>query len=111
MLKLLAAAAILAPSLALVESRRLEKTQVDRAIRKGMTPLKAKPRVRVIVRKQSINPDDSNSSYAALGLRAVPAWLPSGAPEWAWAPAWRLHGTIQSLKDACRKGILAASYK
>jgi hypothetical protein len=45
-LKLLAAAAILAPSLALVESRRLEKTQVDRAIRKGMTPLKAKPRVR-----------------------------------------------------------------
>jgi len=93
-LKLLAAAAILAPSLALVESRRLEKTEVDRAIRKGMEPLKAKPRVRVVAKKQSINPDDSNSSYAALGLRAVPAWLPSGSPAWAGAPAWRLDGMI-----------------
>jgi hypothetical protein len=105
-LKLLAAAAILAPSLALVESRRLEKTEVDRAIRKGITALKGKPRVRVVVRKQGNNPDDSNTSYAALELRPqFPAWR--GTPgRWLGEAA----GTIQGLKDACWKGIVSASY-
>jgi hypothetical protein len=104
-LKLLAAAAILAPSLALVESRRLEKTEVDRAIRKGITALKGKPRVRVVAKARNPN-DNSNSSYAALGLRPqFPAWR--GTPgRWLGEAT----GSIQGLKDACWKGIVSASY-
>jgi hypothetical protein len=90
------AALLIVPPLALMERRRAEKSEVDRAIRKGLVFLKAAPAQ-----------GNSNSSDAALGVRV---WPPPGTPAWLWNPALRLgraYGAIQTLKETAWKVILA----
>jgi hypothetical protein len=99
---------------------RLERPEtpsekVDRAIQRGLpfrSPV-ARPRVRPVVKVRQTG-DRSNTSYAALGVRDPQPWPPEGAPDWIARPARRLEaavGFIETLKQACRKGILAASDK
>jgi len=84
--------------------------RVDRAIQSGITALKTKPRVpnRIQVKKISAVQDNSNTSYAALGVRATP--LPEWAPDWsrkAVGTVERVNRSLtSSLKELARKSIL-----
>src|SRR5260221_13487271 len=89
----------------------LAMSRVDRAVAKGITALKVKPRIRVPVTKKTSSADNYNGSYAALGVR--PGGVPGWTPAWLWNPVRRLGrgiAAIQTLKDSCLKGIVLASY-
>jgi len=72
--------------------------------------VRTKPRVTnpIQVRKVVSTQDNSNSSYAALGMRATP--LPGWAPEWsrrAVSTVERVNRSfMSSLKELARKSIL-----
>jgi hypothetical protein len=93
------------------------QARLDRSTRRGSTfPAAAPPkagsraRIRVLKRNAASGRDNSNSSYAALGLPPEPAWLPEQTPAWLRVPAGRLDGAfrvILTLKERCRKVILA----
>jgi hypothetical protein len=100
------ALALALPAAAVLLRPEGPEARVDRAIRKGARPIKP---VRVVRIRRLPAQDPSLSSGGGFGSRAVPVWLPSGCPEWTGSAAWTLDGSIQRLKDVCRKGILAAS--
>ena len=74
----------------------------------GAPKVKPRVKIKVRVRKISADEDNSNSSYAALGLRAT--WVPSVAPSWIHRAEGRLESVNRSvtwtLKDLARKSIL-----
>ena len=84
--------------------------QGDRAIQAGITTLRTKPRVtnKIKVRKIAVDQDNSNSSYAALGLRA--SCVPDGLPSWLHRAGTRVESLNRSftwsLKVWARKSIL-----
>ena len=87
MLNVALAALLIVPPLAAIELRRAEKSEVDREIRKGISSLKTRPRIRgkvVATRKFPVQ-DNSGGSYGALGIRAS-GWPLPGTPAWLWNP-------------------------
>jgi len=70
--------------------------------------VKTKPRVKSKIRVVKPVGDDSNSSYAALGIRAT--WAPADAPSWMHRAARQLESVnrslTSSLKELARKSIL-----
>jgi hypothetical protein len=91
----------------------VNQARVDRTIQKGISFLqgaRAKPRVRikVVVNRIVGDPDNSNCSYAALGLRTCSGLIEP--PSWARRTVWTLEranrAATSTLKELARKSIL-----
>ena len=88
------------------------RARLDAAVQKGVLFPRTKPQVKIKIRVRAVKvapeQDNSNGSYAALGLRA--SGVPDGAPAWVRRAGARLEAMNRSitwsLKELARKSIL-----